>query len=331
MKPRGPRQAPQNTNPLPVPHASDLRLFHGDNLDVLAALSPQFQKKFTLVYLDPPFFTMRQHERVIRKTNPHGPPIRLFTPAFDDRWQDFPDYLGSLRARLEALAPLLAPHGSLVLHVDPRTSHYLKIIGDEIFGPECFASEIIWRYRRWPTRTANFQRMHNVLLRWVGDPRQPPRFVQQYEPLAASTLKTWGTGKQKAVFDDGGRRRRSSTESQQSPGVPLGDVWDIPILAPVAKQRTGYPTQKPEALLERLIRSCSFPGDWILDPYVGSGTTLAVAAALGRHAVGIDASAEAYQVSQQRLRQAGHPISTFSTTSNSNHTPIGSRSSAQVS
>ncbi|HPB94825.1 MAG TPA: DNA methyltransferase, partial [Polyangiaceae bacterium] len=123
---------------------------------------------------------MRQHERVIRKTNPHGPPIRLFTPAFDDRWQDFPDYLGSLRARLEALAPLLAPHGSLVLHVDPRTSHYLKIIGDEIFGPECFASEIIWRYRRWPTRTANFQRMHDVLLRWVGDPRQPPRFVQQY-------------------------------------------------------------------------------------------------------------------------------------------------------
>jgi len=291
----------------------DLRLIRGDNLRTLEALRGEFRGAITLIYLDPPFFTMRQHERVIRQKAESGPPVRLLTPAFDDRWRDLPDYLASIRARLEALQPLLAPHGSIVLHVDPRTSHYLKVIGDEVFGTDCFASEIIWRYRRWPARTPNFQRVHDVLLRWVGDSREKPRFVQHYEDLAPSTLKTWGKGKQRAVFDDTGRRRRSSTETKESPGVPLGDVWDIPILAPVAKERTGYPTQKPEALLSRVVGTCSLPGDWVLDPYAGSGTTVAVAARMGRRAVGIDASPAAIGVSRGRLQQAGLAFSEYAT------------------
>ena len=283
----------------------DLRLVHGDNLSVLSALRNEFRDAITLIYLDPPFFTMRKHERVTRSKEENGPPTRARTIAFDDRWESFPAYLSSIRARLESLAPLLAPHGSLVLHVDPRTSHYLKVIGDEVFGTECFASEIIWRYRRWPSPTPNFQRVHDVLLRWVGDSKKKPRFVQQYESLSPSTVKTWGSGKQRAVFDDSGRRRKSSTESRESPGVPLGDVWDIPIVAPVAKERTGYPTQKPTALLSRLIEACSLPGEWVLDPYVGSGTTLAAAAMLERKAIGIDASPVAISVTRARLLEAG--------------------------
>jgi site-specific DNA-methyltransferase (adenine-specific) len=192
-----------------------------------------------------------------------------------------------------------------VVHVDPRTSHYVKVLCDEIFGDGAFASEIIWRYRRWPSKTLNFQRMHDVLLRYVRDPRATPRFVQLFEPLAPSTQSTWGAGKQRAVVGKDGRRLRSSTMAEASPGTPLGDVWDIGIIAPVARERTGYPTQKPEALLERLLTACTQPGDLVLDPYAGSATTLVVAARLGRRAVGIDESPVAMQIAQARLSTAG--------------------------
>nr|PZN17910.1 MAG: hypothetical protein DIU78_23705 [Pseudomonadota bacterium] len=192
-----------------------------------------------------------------------------------------------------------------MLHVDPKTSHYAKVLCDEIFGSRCFASEIIWRYRRWPAKTNNFQRVHDVLLRYVREPDRPHRFRQLYEPLAESTRATWGSGRQRAVIDANGRRRRSSTTAEPSPGTPLGDVWDISIVAPVARERTGYPTQKPEALLERLVEACTYPGDLVLDPYCGSGTTLAVCARLGRDAIGIDRSPLALEITRERLRALG--------------------------
>lgn len=285
--------------------AGPVRFVHGDNLAVLTSMLPELRGRASLVYLDPPFFTMRDFERVTRHPNGQSAPIRILTPAFEDRWQGLESYLEALRPRLAVLRDLLAPHGSLVLHVDPRTSHYVKVLGDELFGPEAFASEIVWRYRRWPARTANFQRVHDVLLRWVRDPAETPRFNQLYDELAPSTVKTWGRGKQRAVFDDTGRRRRSSTQESASPGVPLGDVWDISIVAPVAKERTGYPTQKPEALLERLIRACTAPGDLVVDPYMGSGTTLSVAARLGREALGVDQSHVAVGVTRERMLRDG--------------------------
>jgi adenine specific DNA methylase Mod len=288
-----------------------LRIIQGDNLKALRILGHEMRSQVTLVYLDPPFFTMRQHERVVRQPSRSGPPVRLLTPAFDDRWTNLEQYLSALRVRLEGLREILAPHGSVFVHVDPRTSHYIKVMGDEIFGAECFASEVIWRYRRWPSRTPNFQRMHDVLLRWVRDSAVRPRFVQLFEELAPSTVKTWGKSKQLAVFDGTGRRRRSSTTTQDSPGAPLGDVWEIPIVAPVARERTGYPTQKPEALMDRIIRSCSHPGDIVVDPYMGSGTTLAVAAKLGRVAIGIDASPTAVGVTRARLQIAELPFSEY--------------------
>jgi site-specific DNA-methyltransferase (adenine-specific) len=220
------------------------------------------------------------------------------------------DYLAALAPRLELIRQLLAPHGSMIVHVDTKASHYIKVLCDEIFGDECFASEIIWRYRRWPSKTSNFQRVHDVLLRYVKDSKAKPRFNVSYEPLAPSTLATWGTRKQRAVTNSAGRRVRSSVTDQETQGVPLGDVWEIGIVAPVARERTGFPTQKPEALLERLLYTLTDPDDWVLDPYAGSGTSLCVAANLGRNAIGIDQSAEALRVITARCDERGLLLAT---------------------
>lgn len=242
---------------------------------------------------------------MLRGRDASGQIVRDSEPAFDDRWSSLSDYLAELYVRLSAARELLNPDGSLVLHVDPKTSHYARVLLDEIFGPDCFASEIVWRYRRWPAKTPNYQKVHDVLLRYVRDASAKPRFTQLYEPLAPSTLATWGTKKQRALYDQTGRRRCSSSTTETSPGVPLGDVWDIGIVAPVARERTGYPTQKPEALLSRLVRTLTLPGDWVLDPYVGSGTTIAVCARLNRNAIGIDDNPAAIEMTCQRLAELG--------------------------
>jgi site-specific DNA-methyltransferase (adenine-specific) len=278
-------------------------LIAGDNLGALHALAARPQR-FALAYLDPPFLTGREHAEVGRERNSTGRIVRTLTPAFDDRWDSLESYLTALGDRLSAARELLSDDGCLILHVDPKTSHYAKVLCDEIFGPRAFASEIVWRYRRWPAKTKNFQRVHDVLLRYVKNPEATPRFRQLYEPLAASTLATWGDKKQRAVIDPSGRRSRSSTTRETTAGAPLGDVWEISIVAPVARERTGYPTQKPEALLSRLIEACTEPGDAVLDPYLGSGTTLSVAARLGRRGTGIDANPRALHIARQRLEAA---------------------------
>jgi site-specific DNA-methyltransferase (adenine-specific) len=163
----------------------------------------------------------------------------------------------------------------------------------------------VWRYRRWPSKTPNFQRVHDVLLRWRKDPGALPRWNQPYEPLAASTVATWGETKQRAVFRADGRRARSSSTDERTAGVPMGDVWDIGVIAPIARERTGYPSQKPEALLERLVLALTNAGDVVLDPYVGSGTSLVAAARTRRAFVGIDASPLAITMAKDRLTGLG--------------------------
>ena len=273
-------------------------MLRGDNLAVLHGLLATHAGQVTLAYLDPPFLTNRVHEAKDRATGAER-------VAFDDRWADRAAYLEALAPRLVAIRELLAPHGSIVVHVDPKTSHYVKVLADEVFGEDAFASEIVWRYRRWPSKTPNFQRVHDVLLRYRRDPSAPPRWNPLYEPLAASTVATWGTTKQRAVFSRSGKRARSSSTAEPTDGVPMGDVWDIGVLAPVARERTGYPSQKPEALLARLVTALSNPGDLVLDPYAGSGTTLAVAVKGGRRFVGIDQSEVAIETSLARLRSIG--------------------------
>lgn len=284
--------------------------FFGDNVAGLDVLREERPESVTLAYMDPPFLTNRVHELVLPDDRTAPKAERTKRTAFDDRWDDRASYLESLAERITRVRDLLAPHGSLVVHVDPKTSHYVKVMCDEIFGDDAFASEIVWRYRRWPSKTPNFQRVHDVLLRYRKDPRHAPRWNTTYEPLAPSTRAVWGDTKQRAVFADNGHRKKSSVTEEKSLGVPMGDVWEIGVLAPMAKERTGYPSQKPLALLDRLVEALSSPGDVVLDPYAGSGTTLVSAAKLGRKFVGLDASTLSLETSMARLAREGFTLST---------------------
>lgn len=268
---------------------SDVRVEEGDSIPVMLDLL-RARERFTLIYLDPPFFTGRDHSTT--DTGEH---------AFSDKWGSLEEYVGDLRGRCALARELLESHGSIVVHVDPKISHYVKVALDEVFGRECFASEIVWRYRRWPCRSRNFQRVHDVLLRYVRDARVPPRWNQLYEALSPSTLAVWGGNRKQKAKVEGTRRKRSVLTDEPSLGALMGDVWDLSILAPIAKERTGYPTQKPEKLLERLILALTDEGDSVLDPTCGSGTILAVCSRLGRRSVGIDSSPLAVRISRERL------------------------------
>lgn len=256
---------------------------------LLAELGPAF----TLVYMDPPFFTQRAHEIDGR-------------PAFDDRWDTLDDFIGDLSYRMKLARELLAPSGSFVLHLNWRASHYAKVEGDKIFGYDAFASEIVWHYRRWPAKTPNFQRNHDVLLRWTKDPSVAPTWNQLYDPLAESTRAKWGDKRQHhdwCVVD--GKSTRNVTQGDVTPGAPIGDVWNIGVIAPNGLERTGWPTQKPIELLKRLVSATTNEGDLVLDPYAGSGTTLDAAMRLGRRAYGIEQSEEAIKIMFERLKLKG--------------------------
>lgn len=264
-------------------------LLKEENSLAMRRLIREVGPKFTLVYMDPPFFTRRTHKIADNI-------------AFDDRWDDIEAFIADLSFRMKVARNLLAPNGSLVLHLNWRASHYAKVEGDRIFGYDAFASEIVWHYRRWPTRTPNFQRNHDVLLRWVKDPKVTPVWNQLYEPLAESTRKKWGTRKQHHSWDvKDGKSTRNVTQGEETLGAPMGDVWDIGIIAPNANERTGYPTQKPYELLARLLSATTNLGDYVLDPYAGSGTTLEAAKRLGRVSYGIDQSEEAHAIMQKRF------------------------------
>lgn len=263
-----------------------------DNATGMRWLLREVGPKFALVYADPPFFTQRTHEIDGRL-------------AFDDRWSTLEDFVADLSYRMKLAQALLRPGGSFVLHLNWRASHYAKVEGDRVFGYDAFASEIVWHYRRWPTKTPNFQRNHDVLLRWTK-PGAEPTWNQLYEPLAESTRKKWGTRKQHHEWSTrDGKAVRNVTQGDETPGAPLGDVWSIGIIAPNANERTGYPTQKPYELLARLILATTNEGDFVLDPYAGSGTTLEAAGRLGRPSYGIDQSEEAIQVMEKRLGLKG--------------------------
>lgn len=300
-----------------------VRLLHGDCLDLLEKWQ-ESDGRATLVYLDPPFMTARDYgafrdiwswdeaaaeglAALLESPAPAAARAGLFLQGLVAWAGQGPlaAYLVFLARRLAAAVErALDPEaGSLVLHVDPATSHYSKLLLDALLGQGCFLNEIVWHYRRWPVQSRFLQRMHDVLLfyraRAEGDGARP--FATLLAERAPSTLRRWGRARIRARHDADGRRLPSCEEEQPSPGVPLDDVWDLPIIAPSARERVGFPTQKPLALLDRLIRITTRPGDLVLDPCCGSGTTLVAAARLGRRAVGIDVSAEAVAVAMRRL------------------------------
>ncbi len=261
-----------------------IHLIHGDNFATLRALGSELEGRSHLVYLDPPFATGRTQSS--------------HAGSYEDPG-DLVEWQRDVTALVRLLSYALHESGSLVLHCDWRTVHVARHLLDDQFGRDHFASEIIWSYRRWPSKTTNFQHRHDTLLRYVKTPGKH-RWNQLYEAPSASTLATWGTKKQRAQVV-GGKRVCSKTADEESPGVPMGDVWELQIIAPVARERTGYPTQKPEALLERIVMATTNPGDLVIDPYCGSGTTLAVCERLGRSAIGIDRNEQAIEVCRRRI------------------------------
>ena len=268
-------------------------LFVGDCLDHLSARVKS--QSVDLIYLDPPFWSQKEH--------------RLFTPdrtkefSFDDTWESQSEYAQFLRARLAEMHRVLKLTGSLFFHCDSRAVAVARVLLDEIFGPEEFRNEIIWSYRRWAAGRKGLQTTHQTIL-WYSrsDDYKFNLILQDYSPttnvdqiLQNRTFDDYG----KAVYerDDDGK----TVAGPAKKGVPLTDVWDIPYLNPRAKERCGYPTQKPILLLERIIEVSTDEGDIVIDPFCGSGTTLVAAKLLKRTSIGIDVSEDAVELSKKRL------------------------------
>lgn len=214
-------------------------------------------------------------------------------------------YLVHMTLRIAEIHRVLKPTGSFYLHCDPTASHYLKLVCDSVFcargqGGE-FKNEIVWSYNKWAVAENSFSRNHDIVLFYTKN-RKDSQFNIQFQERSASTLKRFGNKKIVSGHDANGKRVPSQTTSEDSGGVKMADVWSIPILAPVAKERLGYPTQKPEALLERIIQASSNEGDVVLDAYCGCGTTVAVAQRLGRRWIGIDITYQSISLILKRLQ-----------------------------
>ena len=270
------------------------RLFLADNLDVLGRhLADDL---VDLIYLDPPFNSRASYggsggagfddvwrwddaaaETLAAGREAGGSLARALTAL-----EIFPGpspllaYLVMMAPRLAALHRVLRPTGSIYLHCDGSACHYLKVLMDAVFGPEQFLNHIVWLYGLGGSSPRHWPRKHDDLL-WYARCRGRHHFEAAQVPA---------------------RSQRMKGQSKKAP-----DYWDIPALNNMARERSGYPTQKPEALLERIVASSSRPGDLVLDPFCGSGTTLVVAEALGRRWIGIDSAPEAMKIARGRLEE----------------------------
>lgn len=263
-----------------------------DCLDFLRELPTE---SVDLIYLDPPFFTQKEHRLTSRQGEEY---------SFSDRWNSKNEYLDFLRIRVLEMHRVLKSTGNIFLHCDNNASHYLRIILDDIFGENNFRSEIIWSYKRWSNSSKNLLPNHQVILYYSKSQRyafnviftdySPTTNVDQIlqERARENGKSTYKKDEEGNVISSGPKR-----------GVPLSDVWEIPFLNPKAKERTGYPTQKPVELLKRIIEVGSRKGDLVLDPFCGSGTTLVAAKLMDRLYLGCDINSDAIALTKARLEQ----------------------------
>jgi site-specific DNA-methyltransferase (adenine-specific) len=264
------------------------RILLGENLEILPGLEGE---SFQLIYIDPPFNTgnvqvRRTLEAVVDKdgerTGFQGRRYKTRLLGESSYRDSFEDYLAFLAPRLEQARRLLSPQGTLYFHIDYREAHHCKLLLDEIFGRDCFLNEIVWAYdygarskRRWPSK-------HDTILVYVRDPSRY-HFDSEYvdrEPYMAPGLVT---------------------PEKAARGKLPTDVWWHTIVPTNGQEKTGYPTQKPEGIVRRMVQASTRPGDWCLDFFAGSGTLGAVAAKLGRRYVLIDSNPEAVRVMRARL------------------------------
>jgi site-specific DNA-methyltransferase (adenine-specific) len=268
------------------------RILLGESLELL----PRFAgESFQLIYLDPPFNTGRAQSRKTLQTvaDEHGDRTGFQGRRFktkllaESSYRDtFEDYLAFIAPHMEQARRLLAREGTLYFHIDYRESHHCKLLLDEIFGRECFLNEIVWAYdygarskRRWPAK-------HDTIFVYVKDPSGyffDSEHVDR-EPYMAPGLVT--------------------SEKVARGKLPT-DVWWHTIVPTNGREKTGYPTQKPEGIVRRMVQASTRPGDWCLDFFAGSGTLGAVAAKLGRRYVLIDSNPQAVEVMRARLHPDG--------------------------
>lgn len=263
-------------------------IHQGDCLQVLAGLPAGFAR---LIYIDPPFNTGRtqSRRRVKVKADAEGARVgfggqrfreeKVASPTYADR---FDDYIGWLLARVEASLRCATPDASYVVHVDPRESHYVKVALDGLFGRRAFMNEIVWAYdfggrtkKRWPAK-------HDVLLWYARDPKD---YVFDYDAMDRIPYMAPGL----------------VTAEKAARGKTPTDVWWHTIVPTNGKEKTGYPTQKPLGVLERVVKIHSRAGDTVLDFFAGSGTTGEAAAKNGRRYVLVDQNPEAIAVMRRRL------------------------------
>ncbi|HEV3124412.1 MAG TPA: site-specific DNA-methyltransferase [Candidatus Dormibacteraeota bacterium] len=263
-------------------------IVHATDLDVLEALG---DGSVDMVYVDPPFNTGRTRRGVRMRTSADengdrtgfaGRRYRTSTEQLQSFVDNHGDYIGYLRPRLEETRRVLAVHGTLYLHLDPRESHYAKVMLDGIFGRDCFLNEIIWAYdygarprRRWPAK-------HDVILVYVRDPRH-----YHFDNEAVDRIPYMAPG--------------LVTAAKAARGKLPTDVWWHTIVPTGSKERTGYPTQKPLAIVRRALSASTRQGALVLDWCAGSGTTGVAAKELGRRFLLVDRSADAVAVMRARL------------------------------
>ncbi len=247
-----------------------------------------------LVYLDPPFFTQKRHRL--------GPRERTKEFSFDDLWTSNKAYGEFIFERLIGLYRVLSETGSLFFHCDSKATHIIRALLDDVFGAQMFRSEIIWGYRRWSNSSRKLLSAHQTIFYYTKSDNYTFNLIlQEYSPstnIDQILQKRTRDEHNKSTYLRDGLGRVVTNGAKK--GVPLGDVWDIPYLNPKAKERTGYPTQKPLLLLERIIELVTEEGALVLDPFCGSGTTLVAAILHGRNAIGIDISKEAIELSRRR-------------------------------
>ncbi len=302
-------------------HATSNRLYFGDCLDIMAEYISG--ESIDLIYLDPPFNSKRIYNAFIGGAQ---------WVAFDDTWrwheaiEDFHAvaadvrlaptmeglrrilgegaelaYLSYMSNRLRECRRVLKPTGSIYLHCDPTMSYLLRMVMDAVFEKNNFKNEIIWHYRKWSTGKYTFQRNHDVLLLYSRSDTRARVFNQLYMPRTESTRKRFGTKRIVSGYDETGRRLPSQVADEESAGVRQDDVWEIARVPPIKQL---YPTEKPLALLERIISASSNPDDIVFDPFCGCGTTIHAAQNLGRRWIGIDVCVNACKVIQKRIE--GH-------------------------
>jgi DNA modification methylase len=268
------------------------RLILGDNLSVMAALLPEYEGRINLIYADPPFFTNRKfNARIGRGEDSRKPDGWKLVEGYQDDWNNLDEYLDFLYQRLALMYRLLAPNGTLYLHLDWHADAYARLILDEFFGSDNLLNEIIWAYHGpSPIRSA-FNRKHDTILSYVKGKEYTFNADAVREPYNQNTVNTFRSSP-KAGFGKVPNLERGK--------VPE-DWWYFPVVARLHSERTGYPTQKPNALLERIILASSNPGDLVADFFCGSGTTPFVAAKQGRNFIACDESSRAIHTSRSRL------------------------------